>query len=708
MLALGALWARPDRPPPGVASPGRRRRRVRHLPDRRSRHLRPDAADDAYPRARAFLNTLPAGTRVGLTDVTGEFGLLPHPGWGVWPSLLSLQTNDAQYVLTRSHQLTQGYGYAAPDLLDWLAQHATPVFTTTGPSGGDTVVWRLDRDALDAAIAAGQTLPPVTGGTRDALHPRHRLVDRRDPLRVRADPQTLPRCRSECSNAACTRRRGSRPSGRPGSPWSSCRLPGTATSPTPGQVDPAYVAEVHRKIDACRAAGMRIVLGPGCSTRPTGCARFPTPLLRGSAGGLPAHGGLDLVFNAGVRDAVSSYLGTWRRTCRWPVPSAVSPPYASAPAAPAELANPGPDAAGAELGDRRRWFGRRGAGRRGTRFSRGRTRTSPIRGCPRTSTGPSAPRPRPEEACRRGVGQPATGLGARSARVARCPRHARAGRRLAGLVHDLPDRHRRLAGGPAARAGVPRARARARRRARGSCPPAEPRPSTGCSTAGPTPTAPWSAAWTTRPVPGARRAARRRRRLHRHGRRAGRDARAGPARTAAARRRRRAARAHRPPPGRVSADVRARPRNNLALVGENPGPPDAPDTGGDPASDNSAQQLQHAPGYARECGMTEFYWAFEDDLFAPGSGVDLDDLRSRIAGAPGRGDRRVRVLHLGFEDPAMPGAGGGSLRTHEINRRLSPTAWTSPCSPPAIPAAWTVSRTASPTSTSAPARAARG
>ena len=82
----------------------------------------------------------------------------------MWPSLLSLQTNDAQYVLTRSHQLAQGYGYAAPDLLDWLAQHATPVFTTTGPSGGDTVLGRLHRGALDAAITAGQTLPPVTGG----------------------------------------------------------------------------------------------------------------------------------------------------------------------------------------------------------------------------------------------------------------------------------------------------------------------------------------------------------------------------------------------------------------------------------------------------------------------------------------------------------------------------------------------------------------
>jgi glycogen(starch) synthase len=30
----------------------------------------------------------------------------------------------------------------------------------------------------------------------------------------------------------------------------------------------------------------------------------------------------------------------------------------------------------------------------------------------------------------------------------------------------------------------------------------------------------------------------------------------------------------------------------------------------------------------------------------------------------------VRVLHLGFEDPLMPGAGGGSVRTHEINKRL--------------------------------------
>jgi glycosyltransferase involved in cell wall biosynthesis/O-antigen/teichoic acid export membrane protein len=32
---------------------------------------------------------------------------------------------------------------------------------------------------------------------------------------------------------------------------------------------------------------------------------------------------------------------------------------------------------------------------------------------------------------------------------------------------------------------------------------------------------------------------------------------------------------------------------------------------------------------------------------------------------------RLTILHLGFEDPAQPGAGGGSARTHEINRRIA-------------------------------------
>ncbi|MCR1161720.1 glycosyltransferase family 39 protein [Paenarthrobacter sp. UW852] len=121
--------------------------------------------DDGLVRARAFMNTeLPASAIVGLTSVTGEFALLPHEGWEVLPSLQSLHDRNAEYVLTQGRQLGEGYGYASPAFLDWLEKNAQPVFTFSGPTSGNTVVWKLDRDKLDAAVAGGMTLPPVTGG----------------------------------------------------------------------------------------------------------------------------------------------------------------------------------------------------------------------------------------------------------------------------------------------------------------------------------------------------------------------------------------------------------------------------------------------------------------------------------------------------------------------------------------------------------------
>lgn len=69
----------------------------------------------------------------------------------------------------------------------------------------------------------------------------------------------------------------------------------------------------------------------------------------------------------------------------------------------------------------------------------------------------------------------------------------------------------------------------------------------------------------------------------------------------------------------------------LGLVGENPGPPDSPFTGGSPLSDSLADQLWTAPGYAVECGMTMFLFGFEDNLFDDGrSGVTLDDYEGVI------------------------------------------------------------------------------
>jgi hypothetical protein len=64
----------------------------------------------------------------------------------------------------------------------------------------------------------------------------------------------------------------------------------------------------------------------------------------------------------------------------------------------------------------------------------------------------------------------------------------------------------------------------------------------------------------------------------------------------------------------------------LPLVGENPGSAALAYTGGAPDSDALTEQLQHATRYARECGFTQFYWAFEDSLYDNDSGVRMIDL----------------------------------------------------------------------------------
>ena len=76
----------------------------------------------------------------------------------------------------------------------------------------------------------------------------------------------------------------------------------------------------------------------------------------------------------------------------------------------------------------------------------------------------------------------------------------------------------------------------------------------------------------------------------------------------------------------------------------------------------------------------------------------LDASRS---GSVATGAVRPRVLHLGYEDPKRPGAGGGSVRTYEVNRRLSESIRRSPWCAPAIGGAAPGPRTGCGTSTSA-------
>jgi 4-amino-4-deoxy-L-arabinose transferase-like glycosyltransferase len=123
-------------------------------------------SDNGYQQARAWMDTeLPPNARVGLTTPTAQFALHSGEGRnlriGTWASLGALYRFRAGYVLTQSRPLSQGYGYASPDLLPWLAAHAKQVFSTSGPTGGNTVVWQLDQAALKHAVSTGTVIPEV-------------------------------------------------------------------------------------------------------------------------------------------------------------------------------------------------------------------------------------------------------------------------------------------------------------------------------------------------------------------------------------------------------------------------------------------------------------------------------------------------------------------------------------------------------------------
>ena len=371
--------------------------------------------------------------------------------------------------------------------------------------------------------------------------------------------------------------------------------------PAPGQVDAAYLDEVREKIAICSDAGMRIVLGPGLQYPPAWVRDRPDALLRGSAGGSAAEGGLDLVFNAEVRSAASAYLGRLAADLDLDGGGSGITAVRVGVSGTGELAYPGP----ADGGTESEYWAFGAAPQTGAGLADGATMTplpgwlpgqSEWRGAPVTSSGQADAwlawyagslvdtvvwqigRLR-ELGFTGDVHVPVAGRGIlpadRAAAVAGLldgradpdgalergldyPRQFAVLAGLDGVVVDftgLDD-----AQTVAARQLDPR---------QDRC-----RSDDVANLLDRTDTAAW--------------------------------------------------------PGQRWTSALAR-NAGLTVVGENPGPPHAPQTGGQPASDSSALQMQHAPDYARECGMTEFYWAFEDDLFTPGSGVDPHAYAARIS-----------------------------------------------------------------------------
>ena len=228
---------------------------------------------------------------------------------------------------------------------------------------------------LGAACTAERSRP--SGGRRD----RRRAAAGLGPLRARARAgrRRLPR-------------RGAR---------EDRRLPGRGHAHRPGT----------------RSA---VPARPGCALFPTHCCAARQAAARPTVAWTSCS-------TPQVRGAASAYLGQLAADLDLDSADSGITAVRVGVSGTGELAYPGPTAAG------------RPSTQPGSRSSRnpaprGRTRTSPIPGCPRevgVRCG-TADRCRPR---RRRHGDPAAGLAAGPGRVARCPRHLRAGRRLAGLVH---------------------------------------------------------------------------------------------------------------------------------------------------------------------------------------------------------------------------------------------------------------------------------
>jgi hypothetical protein len=354
--------------------------------------------------------------------------------------------------------------------------------------------------------------------------------------------------------------------------------------PARGQVDESYVAQSRARLAACRAAGLRVVLSPGLQYPPAWVRDLPGAVLLGSAGGRPR--GVDLVFSTAVRDATNEYLGRLATDVGFDGVAAVRVGTTTT----GELGYPGPGAGG-HAGEY--WA-----------FSAPAVHGSPLPGWApgrRTVTAAQA-----ETWFTWYTGALTTALGEQIDRLRQLG--------FTGRVH-LPVAGRGVL--PADRTAAVEGLLDGRNDPDGALERGLDYPAIFAALAARDDADRIDIDFTGLDDVSAVRA----RALHpaQDGCRAGDESRADVADWSGQR--------------FIAALAR---RHGLGLVGENPGAPDAPHTGGAADSDPLAEQLVRAPAYAAGCGMTTFLFAFEDDLF-DGTDPDLDDYAGRIAAAEGRG-----------------------------------------------------------------------
>lgn len=361
--------------------------------------------------------------------------------------------------------------------------------------------------------------------------------------------------------------------------------------PGTGSVDRSYVAEVRSRIRACRDAGMDVVLSPGLQYPPSWVRSLPGGTLTGSAGGHPA--GVDLIFSAAVRDAVADYLNHLAADIELSDVTAIRVGTTTT----GELGFPGPDAAD-HTGEY--WaFG--AAPQDGDGLADGMG-TSPLPGW------------RPgDEATAEQVDAWFSWYVRSAVDAVAWQIDTLRGLGYRGRIH-VPVAGRGAL--PADRADAVAGRLDGRSNPDGALERGLDYPAQFAVLAARDDAASIDIDFTGLDDVTAVRA--------------GDAAACRPGDTDGLSERVDVA----DWPGQRFTGAVARAAG-LGLVGENPGDPGAPLTGGADDSDPVADQLERAPAYAAGCGMTTFLFAFEDDLFDGSSGVGVDDYADRIAAAVG-------------------------------------------------------------------------
>ena len=376
--------------------------------------------------------------------------------------------------------------------------------------------------------------------------------------------------------------------------------------PTQGVVDPDYVAEVRGQMAACRKAGIQLVLGTGLQYPPDWVRSLPSGTQLDQSGSAPNSGTVDLVFSAAVRAAVTDYFD-WLATF---IPFDDAAVFRIGTNATGELGYPGPDASDVSDGS---YWAYNDAAQSGVGLASGLTR-SPMpgwtpgdlswRGSPVSTTQVQAWFAWYSDALTksiswqaetlRGVGFkgsfhiPVAGRGA-------LPGDLRAA--VAGLLDGRNNPDRALERGlnyPTQFRSIAELDQRLRLQ---------------------TPGAGVVVDFTGLDDDAAVRA--RRSDVPQD------TCRGGDTELVAT------GQGVDEWPGLRWTTAVAR-RAGLDLIGENPGPPDAPYTGGSADSDPIADQLVHGTAYAHACGLGTFLFAFEDELFDEQSGISVNDYARQI------------------------------------------------------------------------------